>query len=97
MDKFRVINQLEDVSVRKRYVKDGGQPATPGMAQDGNEDQDDDNADGEKHEDEDELEDGLTADNGLMKSEKKKPPLQYLTHKIASEIYTNDHVSAFYH
>jgi hypothetical protein len=67
MDKFKAINQLEDIKVRKRYVKD-----TVTKKDDGGDQPQEDN---------------------YGETDRVIAP-QYIDHKIVSEIYTNDHVSA---
>lgn len=85
VEKFRVINQMQDIAVRKRYVKDGAN----------NHAQPDQQHDHEDHHDN--LATGANEQEDPTGIAQKKPvnPIQYINQKIQSEIYTNDHVSIY--
>lgn len=84
VEKFRVINQMEEVQVRKRYVKDNQQ----------NNAQDNEDDPSGQYENADASQDQMDCNDAAGAAKKRKPPpQQYITQKIQSEIYTNDHVS----
>lgn len=84
VEKFRVINQMEEVQVRKRYVKDNQQ----------NNAHDNEDDPSGPYENADASQDQIDGNDAAGAAKKRKPPpQQYITQKIQSEIYTNDHVS----
>ena len=106
MDKFKALNQIKEVQVRKRYVKDllkdpgveivncGMGANIHGRAYKNN--SDDEQAEGEQEPlDDNEGDNALNrADNGSDEKNQFKRSL-FVKQKITSEIYTNDHVSKF--
>ena len=78
MEKFQAINKLEDIELRKRYVKESRKTESPKEP---------------NNEDDAGTETEPINQDGAGDVPKQPAPAQYIPHKIISEIYTNDHVS----